>query len=100
MIAEKHVGKCNAFHMGSARVPARQSARIRRADRSENARTIAFRFYGGAPVEISRGARGRFAAANTIAETAWRGVSDRVAGRRLGRPSGHFKWSLTPRYCY
>ena len=26
-----------------------------------------------------------------------RGVSDHVAGRRLGRPSGHFAWSLTPR---
>ena len=26
-----------------------------------------------------------------------RGVSDHVRGRRLGRPSGHFAWSLTPR---
>jgi hypothetical protein len=25
---------------------------------------------------------------------------DHVRGRRLGRPSGHFWWSLTPRYCY
>ncbi len=28
-----------------------------------------------------------------------RGVSDHVPGRRLGRPSGHFGWSLTPRDC-
>jgi hypothetical protein len=28
-----------------------------------------------------------------------RGVSDHVRGRRLGRPSGHFAWSLTPRDC-
>ncbi len=27
-----------------------------------------------------------------------RGVSDHVPGRRLGRPSGHFGWSLTPLY--
>jgi hypothetical protein len=26
-------------------------------------------------------------------------VSDQLAGRRLGRPSGHFGWSLTPRNC-
>ena len=28
-----------------------------------------------------------------------RGVSDHIGGRRLGRPSGHFGWSLTPRDC-
>jgi hypothetical protein len=26
-------------------------------------------------------------------------MSDHFAGRWLGRPSGHFAWSLTPRYC-
>ena len=28
-----------------------------------------------------------------------RGVSDHLRGRGLGRPSGHFGWSLTPRDC-
>jgi hypothetical protein len=27
------------------------------------------------------------------------GVSDHIAGRRRGRPRGHFGWSLTPRDC-
>ena len=26
-------------------------------------------------------------------------MSDHIAGRRLGRPSAHFGWSLTPRDC-
>ncbi len=47
----------------------------------------------------SRGDR-RILMALTRAPTPFqRGVSDHVAGRGLGRPSGHFGWSLTPRDC-
>src|SRR5262245_47167683 len=31
------------------------------------------------------------------ADVLQRGVSDHIRGRGLGRPSGHFGWSLTPR---
>jgi|SRR5215204_7181498 len=33
------------------------------------------------------------------ADVLQRGVSDHIRGRGLGRPRGHFGWSLTPRDC-
>jgi len=42
---------------------------------------------------------GGTAAAVMRAGVLQRGVSDHIRGRGLGRPSGHFAWSLTPRDC-
>ena len=38
-------------------------------------------------------------AADMGADVLQRGVSDHIRGRGLGKPCGHFAWSLTPRYC-
>jgi len=78
----------------------RLRARQRTCNQCQKAAQRFIELFSRLRVESSRTSGWTFGADTDTDSLFSGGVSDHVPGRRLGRPSGHFGWSLTPRDWY